>query len=91
MDRADAFISLLSLRFAGAGMSFVLGPRWVRRIMKGFTRMSDTEMRVIGYVLVGAAAVMFAQQVTRRSLSAKIDALAKERALPAREHAAAAA
>ena len=84
MDTTRAVISLVGLRFGGVGLTFVLAPRWMRKLMGDFIKMSDAEMRVIGYVLVGAAATLFAQQATLRALSAKIDALPQERAaLPA--------
>lgn len=78
-----AVITLVGLRFGGVGLSFVLAPRWIRRLMADFVKMSDAELRVIGYVLVGSAAALFAQQASLRALSAKIDALPKDRALPA--------
>lgn len=83
MDTTRAVITLVGLRFAGVGLSFVLGPRWIRRLMADFAKMSDTELRMIGYVLIGSAAALFAQQASLRAIAAKIDVLPRERALPA--------
>lgn len=83
MDTTRAVITLVGLRFAGVGLSFVLGPRFIRKLMADFVKMSDAELRVIGYVLIGSAAALFAQQASVRALSAKMDALSRQRALPA--------
>jgi hypothetical protein len=48
-----------------------------------FAKLPDNEMRVIGYVLLGTAAGVFAQEATKRALSAKIDRLQLARPAPA--------
>lgn len=80
MDRATALVSIMGLRFAGAGLGLVLGPRWVRNMMADFLKMSDSELRIIGYVLLGAGVVIGAQQATRRALSDQLRELVKARA-----------
>lgn len=83
MDRTSALVSLVALRFGGVGLTLILAPRWFRNVLADFIKMSDGELRVIGYVLVGAAGTMLAQQAGRRALSAKIEALSRERAATA--------
>jgi hypothetical protein len=61
----------------------ILAPRWLRRVMADFIKLSDNELRVIGYVLLGTAAGIFAQQVTKQALGARLDALAKPQPAPA--------
>jgi uncharacterized protein YjeT (DUF2065 family) len=70
---------LIGLRTGGAGLLMVLAPRWLRRLMADFMKLSDNEMRVIGYVLVGTAAGILAQLATKQALFAKLDAFSKER------------
>jgi uncharacterized protein YjeT (DUF2065 family) len=81
--RIEALLSLVSLRMFGAGLSLVLAPRGFRRVVKGFLELSDNQLRVIGYVLLGSAASLVAQQAVSRALSSKMDALAKQLPAPA--------
>lgn len=83
MERLDAVFSLAGVRAAGVGTWLVLAPQRFRKLLKGFLGLSNNQLRVIGYVLLGTAASILVQQASKRALSAKIDALAKQHgALP---------
>jgi uncharacterized protein YjeT (DUF2065 family) len=82
-DRIETALSLVGLRALGAGIGLVLSPRWFRSVITDFIKLSDNELRIIGYVLLGTSASIFAQRAATRVLSAKLDAIAKERALAA--------
>jgi uncharacterized protein YjeT (DUF2065 family) len=77
-DRIETALSLVGFRAAGAGIGLVLSPRWFRSVVTDFIKLSDNELRIIGYVLLGTAASIFAQRAATRVLSAKIDALSKQ-------------
>jgi uncharacterized protein YjeT (DUF2065 family) len=78
-SRLETIVSIVGLRSGLVGLSLILAPRWLRRMMTDFMKLSDNEMRVIGYVLVGTAASILAQQATKQTLAAKLEALSKER------------
>jgi uncharacterized protein YjeT (DUF2065 family) len=83
--RIDTLLGIGAARAGGAGLSLVLAPRLFRRLLTDFLKLSDEQLRVIGYVLVGIGATLFAQRAVRRSLSAQIEALSldgKGRSLP---------
>jgi uncharacterized protein YjeT (DUF2065 family) len=73
--RLDALLSLIGLRAGVAGLALTLSPRWFRHVVEGFLKLSDNELRIIGYVLIGTSASILAQRAQTRTLTAKIDAL----------------
>jgi uncharacterized protein YjeT (DUF2065 family) len=75
--RLDALLSLIGLRAGAAGLALALSPRWFRHVVEGFLKLSDNELRIIGYVLIGTSASVLAQRAYSRALSAKIDDLGK--------------
>ena len=78
-DRIETVLSLVGFRAAGAGLGLVLSPRWFRSVITDFMKLSDNELRIIGYVLIGTAASIFAQRAATRVITAKLEALSKER------------
>jgi uncharacterized protein YjeT (DUF2065 family) len=78
-ERLDTIASLVGARLGLAGLLFTIGPRWSRRLLEDFARLTDDEMRIIGYVLIGSAAVIFAQQAAERVVTSRIAALAGQR------------
>jgi hypothetical protein len=78
-SRLEGIVQMIGFRTGGVGLAMVLAPRWFRRVMADFLKLSDNEMRVIGYVLLGTAASIFAQQVAKQTLSAKLEAVTKQR------------
>jgi uncharacterized protein YjeT (DUF2065 family) len=79
----ESLVSLIGWRTGGAALAFILAPRWMRNLLADFIKLSDNEMRIIGYVLFGTSVSLLAQQLTRSALSGKIDALLGERTVPA--------
>jgi uncharacterized protein YjeT (DUF2065 family) len=80
----ETLVSLIGLRAGVVGMSLALAPRWFRRVTAEFLKLSDNELRVIGYVLLGSALSVFAHRATTQALTARLDELTKgQRALPA--------
>ena len=79
LSRLETIVSVIGLRSGLVGLSLILAPRGLRRMMSDFIKMSDNELRLIGYVLVGTAASILAQQATKQALAAKLEGLAKER------------
>jgi uncharacterized protein YjeT (DUF2065 family) len=73
--RLDALLSLIGLRAGAAGLALTLAPRWFRHVVEGFLKLSDNELRIIGYVLIGTSASVLAQRANTRALTAKLDAL----------------
>src|SRR6478609_3087258 len=71
-DRIEIALSLVGLRALGAGLGLVLSPRWFRSVITDFIKLSDNELRIIGYVLLGTGASIFAQRAATRVLSAKL-------------------
>ena len=78
-NRMSAIVSLIGVRAGAAGLALVLAPRWFRRVIFEFAKLSDNEMRIVGYVLLGTAAGVLGQAVLRQELSSKIDALSSQR------------
>ncbi len=77
-SRLETIVSLIGLRTGGVGLAMALAPRWFRHVMADFLRLSDNEMRVIGYVLLGTAASILAQQATKQALTAKLEARSQQ-------------
>jgi uncharacterized protein YjeT (DUF2065 family) len=76
-NRFATIFSLLGVRTFVGGMVLTMWPRGFRNLLAGFLKLSDNELRVIGYVLLGTGVSVLAQQTSLRALSSKIDALAK--------------
>jgi uncharacterized protein YjeT (DUF2065 family) len=73
--RLDALLSVIGFRAGAAGLLLTLSPRWFRNVVEGFLKLSDNELRIIGYVLIGTSASVLAQRALTRTLTRKIDAL----------------
>lgn len=78
-SRLETIVSLIGMRSGAAGLALILAPRWLRRMMADFSRLSDNEMRIIGYVLFGTAANILAHQALKQTLTARLEGLSKER------------
>jgi uncharacterized protein YjeT (DUF2065 family) len=64
----ETLVSLIGLRAGSAGLLLVLAPRALRRLLSDFMKMTDSELRIIGYVLLGTGATVLAQKALKRSL-----------------------
>jgi uncharacterized protein YjeT (DUF2065 family) len=73
-NRFEALLSIIGVRTGAAGFLMALGPRFFRHVVQGFLKLSDNELRIIGYVLLGTSASIFAQRVFTRGLKAKLEA-----------------
>jgi uncharacterized protein YjeT (DUF2065 family) len=78
-SRVDALLSIIGFRTGAAGLMLVLAPRWFRQMLMGLAKLSDNELRIVGYVLFGTGASILAQRAVKHELSSKIDALVGER------------
>jgi uncharacterized protein YjeT (DUF2065 family) len=70
----ETLVSIIGMRAGSAGLMLVLAPRLLRRVLLDFTKMSDNELRIIGYVLLGTGATVLAQKALKRSLLASLAA-----------------
>ncbi len=78
-NRFDLLASLIGWRLAGVGAMMLLAPRLFRGLVADVTKLSDAQMRLMGYALLGGAGLVTLQLVTKRALAGRIDALSKER------------
>ncbi len=78
-NRIDALASVVGWRLAGVGAMLLLAPRLFRGLMADIMKLSDSQLRLFGYALLGGAGFITLQQVTKRALAARIEAATKER------------
>ncbi len=78
-NRIDALTSVIGWRLAGVGAMLLLAPRLFRGLMADLMKLSDGQLRLMGYALLGGAGLLTLQQVTKRALTGKMEALSRQR------------
>jgi uncharacterized protein YjeT (DUF2065 family) len=78
-DRFDALASVIGWRLAIGGSVMLFAPRLFRGLMADLMKLSDSELRLMGYALLGGAGIVALQQVTKRALAGRFDAATQAR------------